>query len=107
MDHDQIKNRRKQLHQLLTDVLGSKNVYFQPPESIKLKYPCILYSLDDIDLRYADDIPYIYKRRYSITVIDRDPDGVVKDKVSELKACGFERQYTADNLYHYVFNITY
>lgn len=107
MDHDQIKNRRKQLHQLLTDILGSKNVYFQPPESIKLQYPCIIYKLDDIDTVFADNIPYLHKRRYSITVIDRDPESVIRDKMTELQACSFERHFVSDNLYHYVFSMFY
>lgn len=101
------KTRRIQLHQMLVDVLDSKNVYFQPPESTKLKYPCIIYSLDDIDADYADDIPYIDNRRYSVTVIDRDPDSLIRDKISQMKTSSYERGFTSDNLYHYVFNIFY
>ena len=37
-------DRRLQLHEELCSVLGSRNVYFQPPETIKLTYPCIIYS---------------------------------------------------------------
>lgn len=107
MDHDQSKNRRRKLHQILTDILGSKNVYFQPPETVKLKYPCIIYHEDYIDTTYADNIPYLHKKRYSITVIDRDPESVIKDKISDLQACLFERHFTVDNLYHTVFNITF
>lgn len=107
MGQNPIQNRRIQLHQLLTDILGSNNVYFQPPESIKMKYPCIVYSLADIDSRFADNIPYLHKRRYSVTVIDRDPDSSIRDKMTYLKNCSYERGFTADNLYHYIFNITY
>lgn len=107
MDQNPIKNRRIQLNQMLVDILGSENVYFQPPSTIKMKYPCIVYNLSDIDSRFADNIPYFKKRRYSVTVIDRDPDSVIRDKMAELKNCAFERGFTADNLYHYVFNLTY
>lgn len=107
MGQNQIQNRRMKLHKMLVDLLGSSNVYFQPPESIKMKYPCIVYHLADIDPVFADNIPYLKKRRYSVTVIDRDPDSVIRDKMSDLQACGFERQFTSDNLYHYVFNLTY
>lgn len=107
MDQNPIKNRRIQLHQMLVDILGSKNVYFQPPSTIKMKYPCIVYGLANIDSRFADNIPYFKKRRYSVTVIDRDPDSVIRDKMTDLENCSFERHFTSDNLYHYVFNITY
>lgn len=105
MAYSQTKERRIQLHQMLVDILGSKNVYFQPPENIKLKYPCIIYKLDNINSNYADNIPYLHKRRYSITVIDRDPDTILKEKISDLKACAFERSFISSNLYHYVFNL--
>lgn len=107
MGQDRIKQRRIELHKMLIDLLGSKNVYFQPPESIKMKYPCIIYKLDNINTTYADDMPYLHKRRYSITVIDRDPDSVIRDKVTHLKTSNFERAYVSDNLYHSVFNIFY
>lgn len=102
-----IQNRRIQLHQMLSDILGSTQVYFQPPSSVKMKYPCIVYSLADIDSRFADNIPYFHKRRYSVTIIDRDPDSVVRDKMTTIPNCSFERGFTSDNLYHYVFNLTY
>ena len=52
-----MKNRLD-LHKIFQDILGSKNVYFQPPESIKMKYPAIKYSLDDIDKLSGDNIAY-------------------------------------------------
>lgn len=107
MGQNPIQNRRIQLHNLLVDILGSTDVYFQPPSTIKMKYPCIVYNLSDIDSRFADNIPYLHKRRYSITVIDRDPDSSIRDKMTYLENCSFERGFTSDNLYHYVFNLTY
>lgn len=106
-DQNPIQNRRIQLHKTLTDILGSNQVYFQPPSTIKMTYPCIVYSLSNIDSRFADNIPYFHKRRYSVTVIDRDPDSVIRDKMTYLPNCAYERGFTSDNLYHYVFNITY
>lgn len=108
MDQDQIKARRMKLHRILSSIIGTdKKVYFQPPESIKLLYPCIIYREDYIDARYADNIPYLRQKRYSVTVIDRDPDSVIVEQISELPACRFERSFTSDNLYHTVFNISY
>ena len=66
--------RRLELHEILCTILGSRNVYFQPPESIKMNYPAIVYGLDDIDNQYANDGVYLSHRRYSVTVIDKNPD---------------------------------
>ena len=96
---------RLQLQTLLEALLGSRNVYFQPPSTVKMKYPCIVYSLSDIDTKFADNIPYSNKRRYQLTAIDANPDSVIPDKLALLPMCVFDRSYTADNLNHYVFNI--
>ena len=87
--------------------LGLSCVYYQPPASVKLVYPCIIYTLDKIDTRHADNNPYIQKERYSLTVIDRDPDSEVMELVKKLPMCTFDRHYTADNLHHFVFTIYY
>ncbi|MFA6728919.1 MAG: hypothetical protein WCS17_12020 [Prevotella sp.] len=96
---------RLKLHNLLVDLFGSNNVYYQPPESIKLKYPCILYSHDRSDSQFGDNHAYIYKKRYQITVIDPKPDNPVLDKLPLLPQCLFDRHYSSDNLHHYIFNI--
>jgi hypothetical protein len=99
--------RRLELHQILTDVLGSKNVYFQPPASVKLVYPCIIYRYETGDTQFADDLPYIFVRKYQIQVIDPNPDTEIPDKIAQLPRCLNDRNYTADNLNHYTFNIYY
>ncbi len=100
-------DRRLKLHQILTDVLGSKNVYFQPPASVHLKYPCIIYQYETGDTQFADDLPYIFVRKYQIQVIDPNPDTEIPDKIAQLPRCLNDRNYTADNLNHYTFNIYY
>lgn len=102
-----IQDRRIQLQKMLVDILGSEQVYFQPPATVKMTYPCIVYNLADINSRYADNIPYLHRRRYSVTVIDRDPDSVIRDKLSDVECCAFERAFTSDNLYHYVFRLIF
>ena len=47
---------RLELQTLLEDLLESTNVYYQPPENLKMEYPCIRYYKDDIRGDYADDI---------------------------------------------------
>lgn len=97
--------RRLKLHDKLVELLGSENVYFQPPSSIKLSYPCIIYSLSAGDTQFADNIPYIYSERYQIMIITRNPDDDIRMKVKDLPQCIFDRRYVLNNLYHDVFNV--
>ena len=81
------------------------NVYFQPPKSISMNYPAIVYKKDSGNSRFADDHAYIYRRRYQITYITRDPDDPTPDAIARLPLCLSARQFTVDNLYHEVFNL--
>lgn len=92
--------QRLDLHAKFKAILGSDNVYFQPPPDLKLKYPCILYERDYNLLEHGDNGPYKHRRRYKVTVIDRDPDSVIPDQVLALPFCTFDRFFTADNLNH-------
>lgn len=99
--------RRLKLQTILEKVLGSRNVYFQPPATIQMKYPCIVYELSSMDIRHANDDPYIHRRRYKITVVDRNPDSDIPNRISMLRTVSFDRHYTQDNLHHFVFNLYY
>lgn len=96
---------RLELQALLTDILESANVYFQPPPTIQMEYPCIVYHRDYELTNHADDIPYKRRKRYLVTVIDRDPDSGIPDKIAELPLCVYDRFYTADNLNHDVYKL--
>ena len=100
-------NRRLELHELLCEVLGSRNVYYQPPASVQMQYPAIRYSRYNIENEPADNIPYKQSHFYQLTVIDADPDSEIVHKVSKLPMCVFDRHYTADNLNHDVFTICF
>ena len=83
------------------------NVYFQPPANVKLTYPCVIYELADIYTARADNGLYAAKRRYTVTVIDKDPDSQIPFRLIEFPLCSFDRYYCADNLHHWVFGIYY
>lgn len=97
--------QRLELHEILKDILGTNQVYFQPPPTVSMDYPSIVYKRDYMKIEYADDNPYIHKKRYQVTVIDRNPDSIIPDKVAALPLCSFDRFYTADNLNHDVFKL--
>lgn len=98
---------REELQYILEDILGSTEVYFQPPATLRMSYPAIVYSLTDIEDFKADNIRYAHNKAYMVTVIDKDPDSVIADKVSDLELCKFERAYAADHLNHFVFRVFY
>lgn len=98
---------RLELHEVLCDILGSRNVYYQPPESIKMNYPAIVYSRNDISNKYGDDIPYMQSVSYQVTVIDKDPDSTIVSDIAKLPYCRFNRHFTSENLNHDVFTLYY
>lgn len=101
--------RRLNLHEELCEILNDKNVYFQPPASLKLSYPCVVYSRNPAaSKRNANNKLYMSSDRYEVIVIDRDPDTEIPDKIiHHFPMCSFDREYTADNLNHYAFTIYY
>ena len=98
---------RIRLQKELENILGSRNVYYQPPESIKLKYPAIIYSRSDIDNTFADNNVYKQDYAYEITVIDYDPDSDIVKKMSLFPKTNFNRHFTSNNLNHDVFTTYY
>lgn len=98
---------REDLQFLLEDILGSENVYFQPPASVRMKYPAIVYSLNRMVDYHANDFPYVHNKSYAVTLIDKDPDSIIAEKLSDLQFCSFDRAYSSDNLNHFVFTVFY
>lgn len=100
-------DNRLNLQTLFETILKSRNVYFQPPESVKLKYPAIVYALDDLENRHANDSVYNLRRRYLVTLITEDPDSLIIGELASLPMCRFIRHFKSDNLNHYVFELYY
>lgn len=98
-------DRRPDLQKLLTTILGSDNVYFQPPPTIRMKYPCIVYERTSGDTQFADNNPYTFRLRYKINLICRQPEQEVLAKLAALPMCTYDRFYVADGLNHDVFNL--
>lgn len=97
--------QRVELQALLEQILELDHVYFQPPSNIKLKYPCIIYERDRMDVIFADNNPYKHTRRYKVTLIDRDPDSPFVDSIAALQLCTHDTFFTANNLNHDVFTL--
>jgi len=99
--------QRLDLHKKLIEILGTNHVYFQPPESVKLIYPCIVYGRSNGRTDHANNSLYLNRKSYALTIIDKDPDSTLPDRIQALPLCSFDRHYKADNLNHYVFTIYY
>jgi hypothetical protein len=99
-------SKRLELHEKLVEILGSTNVYFQPPSSHKMVYPCIVYRRSNEYVIFASNTQYNQQmKRYTVAVIDKDPDSDIPDKVGKLPYCTFDRHYTTDNLNHDVYSL--
>ena len=96
------------LHEELCEILGSRNVYFQSPASVKMQYDAIRYELGGKDIKRANNKLYKSTNQYDGVVITRDPDTTIPDDIlAHFEMCSFGRPYTSDNLNHYPFTLYY
>ena len=98
---------RLDLQSLLEELLGSRNVYYMPPEGLKMQYDAIRYSKQNIVKTYANNGAYSMKDCYELIVIAKLPDHPVIKKLLSLPYCSYNRHYVADNLNHDVLTIYY
>lgn len=110
---NRVETRRIELHEKLVDILGTtgkkeSRVYYQPPETVKMKYPAIVYRKDGGRIFHADDRSYMWGQRYTVTVIDADPDSDIASRiVLAFPKCSIDRSFTSDNLNHDVMTLYY
>lgn len=98
---------RLDLQTELEEIIQSENVYFQPPASVQMNYPAIVYFRSNIENFHADNSVYGQAYAYEIVAIYRDPDSDIPMKLSRIPRCRFDRHYVSDNLNHDVFTIYY
>lgn len=100
------KTRRQKLQNLLENIPGIKKVYFQPPASISMHYPCIVFSYDDDNKRHANNLVYLMHDRYTVTLITKEamPDEVLSE-LDSIPYSDFDRHYVNDNLHHFSYTI--
>ena len=98
---------RLDLQSKFEELLGSTNVYYDPPSNIQMKYDAIRYSKRRPDVKLANDKKYKTMNSYEVIVISRKPDHPVIEQLTELPYCSYDRHYVADNLHHDVLTIYY
>lgn len=103
-----IEERRIQLHEKLCSILGSRNVYYDPPENVKMQYDCIVYSLSQVNQVYANNFTYANSPGYLLTIVTRTPEAqtrIVEELMKTFSYVGWDRAYVIDHLHHAVVSI--
>lgn len=96
------------LQQMLEDILGHRRVYFNPPENLKMEYPCLRYELSKINNLQADNVHFDGYGRYELTYLTPNPDDPMVDKLLDtLPRCRFDRCNVYQGLYHFVYTCCY
>ena len=99
---------RVDLQHELERFLGSRNVYFQPPSNVNLKYPCIIYDFAKPDTEYANNFIYMHTKAYEVMIVDQNKDSELPDKFLRfLPYTSYGRAFPADGLHHFIFNLYY
>lgn len=97
---------RLDLHKALKSIVP--NVYYQPPESVKLIYPCIVYSRKQINVTQADNTVYKVDIPYKVTLIDKNPDSeYLLTILKSFNHVVHVTHYTSNNLNHDEYVIYY
>lgn len=96
---------RLDFHKKLCSILGSKQVYFQPPSSQKIYYPAIIYTQAPFDKQYADNFGYILTDHYMVTHITSKADSVVPKTLAAMPYTRQDQAYRSNGLYHTVFSV--
>lgn len=108
MGTNKLKNRRIDFHNMLQSIFGEGvSIYFQPPENVKISYPCVIYERYDMPIKHADNLNYLVHQKYKVTIIDKTPDSELVDKITTLNGTKFSRHFVTDGLNHDVFIVYY
>lgn len=106
-----LETKRQEFQAILEGVLTAEgldpNVYFQPPENLKMKYPCIVYHRQYLTKIHADNRQYLLDRQYRVVYIDRRPNSDVLDAILALPYSRYMSHTNIDGLNHDAFEIYY
>jgi hypothetical protein len=96
---------RTDFQSVLEGLQEGTSVYFQPPSSLSLDYPAIVYNRDFGKTEFADNTPYVGTWRYLVIVMDRNPDSPLVDLMQKMPMTSYVRHFARDNLNHDVFYV--
>lgn len=90
-----------ELQELLQATSELDDVYIQPPTD--MADPCIVVERSTSRPWWANNQLYLFKKGYSVTVVTRDPDTLVPDRLESLSDCRFDRFFKVNGLNHFAF----
>lgn len=99
------ESKRLQFHEILCNILGTRNCYFSPPSNFQMNYPCIRYEFSGTTTVHADNKKYLVYDRYTCTYISTEPDDPATETIEGLDFCSIDRVYCSEGLNHSVFTI--
>lgn len=105
MDLRRLERHSQKWQAKFEELLESRNVYYDPPASLKMSYDAIIFIRKKIESRYADNAPYNQPISYEVTVITEDPDAPIIGKIALLPMCAHDRHFVSDNLHHNIFTL--
>lgn len=98
--------KRVDIQEKFKFLLGSNNVYYQPPANLKMKYPAIVYSLDGLDVKHFDNTRLINKTCFSVTHIYRNEnENLVETMLKNFEYISFDNRSIVDGIYNDHFTI--
>lgn len=96
---------RESLQNLLETIC--ENVYFRAP-SEGMKYPCIKYDLAGRRILHADNVRYMKRNEWNVTIIDENPDSEIPELLEEkFPYCRLGKPYQANGLNHFPYTLYY
>lgn len=95
------EDKRIELQEILERELGSNQVFFQPPETLKMSYPSIRYVRASARTFKANDHMYHFRQGYTLTLIEYDPDSELAKRLLDIFPFSrIDSYYRSDGLNH-------
>lgn len=103
-----VEEDRLKLHGLMAEIYPELEIYYQPPTNLTLSYPCIVYTLSDLDPTFANNSPYSIKSVFTITLMRHltDRSGLYVKNMLKIPYTRFITGFTSDNIVHNQFTTT-
>lgn len=101
------ETKRLALHQEFVNILGNASrVYFMPPQEMRLSYPAIVYYVGGGSDSYADNVRFLQRTTFDVTLIENDPLSAKVDAIRDLKHSSYMTSFKKDGLHQHKFKIT-
>lgn len=96
------------LQMKLSELMEGNMVKFQPPPGYQLTYPCLVYNISSGTTRFAENMPYLFTRRYTLTLMDRNPDSIFFDRIAKaFPMITVDRCFSTQGIHHFVYTLYY